>query len=59
MIKLSYIIPTYNATGTVGQTLDSIYSISLPEKDFEVIVVDDCSTDKTCELIEQYGKQHE
>lgn len=58
MIKLSYIIPTYNATGTVGQTLDSIYSTSLSEKEFEVIVVDDCSTDKTCELIEQYAKQH-
>ena len=58
MIKLSYIIPTYNATGTVGQTLDSIYSISLPEKDFEVIVVDDCSTDNTCAVIKQYAQNH-
>ncbi|WP_405375174.1 glycosyltransferase family 2 protein [Pseudobutyrivibrio sp.] len=58
MMKLSYIIPTYNATGTVCQTLDSIYATSLTEQEFEVIVVDDCSTDKTCEWIEKYAKQH-
>ena len=58
MMKLSYIIPTYNATGTVCQTLDSIYSASLAEQDFEVIVVDDCSQDGTCAFVEQYVKKH-
>lgn len=57
-MKLSFIIPTYNASSIVDHTLDSIYSTSLFEKDFEVIVVDDCSTDNTCELIEQYAKLH-
>ena len=58
MMKLSYIIPTYNAVETVGRTLDGIYATSLPEKDFEVIVVDDCSKDNTCELVEQYAHKH-
>ena len=58
MMKLSYIIPTYNATATVGRTLDSIYATSLSEKDFEVIVVDDCSKDDTCVFIEQYACKH-
>ena len=58
MIKLSYVIPTYNAVETVGRTLDGIYATSLPEKDFEVIVVDDCSKDNTCELVEQYAQKH-
>lgn len=58
MTKLSYIIPTYNAIETVGRTLDGIYATSLPEKDFEVIVVDDCSKDNTCELVERYAQKH-
>ena len=58
MTKLSYIIPTYNAIETVGRTLDGIYATSLPEKDFEVIVVDDCSKDNTCELVKQYAQKH-
>lgn len=57
-MKLSYIIPTYNATETVEKTLDSIYATSLAEQEFEVIVVDDCSKDDTCALIEQYAKSH-
>ena len=57
-MKLSYIIPTYNAIDTVEKTLDSIYATSLVEQDFEVIVVDDCSKDETCALIEQYAQKH-
>lgn len=57
-MKLSYIIPTYNAVETVGLTLDSIFATSLACGDFEVIVVDDCSKDSTCELIERYAQKH-
>ena len=57
-MKLSYVIPTYNAASFVQATLDNIYATSLPEKDYEVIVVDDCSTDNTCEVIEQYAQNH-
>lgn len=57
-MKLSYIIPAYNAIETVGRTLDSIYATSLPETDFEVIVVDDCSKDNTCKLVKQYMCEH-
>ncbi len=57
-MKLSYIIPTYNAIETVGRTLDGIYATSILEKDFEVIVVDDCSKDSTCDLVEQYAYKH-
>lgn len=57
-MKLSYIIPTYNAASFVQATLDNIYATSLPETDYEVIVADDCSTDNTCEVIEQYAQKH-
>ena len=58
MIKLSYIIPTYNAASFVQATLDNIYATSMPENDYEVIVVDDCSADTTCAVIEQYAQKH-
>lgn len=57
-MKLSFIIPTYNAIDTIEKTLDSIYTTSLVEQDFEVIVVDDCSKDDTCEVVEQYAEKH-
>lgn len=57
-MKLSFIIPTYNAIDTVGNTLDSIYATLLVEQDFEVIIVDDCSIDNTCALVEHYAQKH-
>lgn len=51
-MKLSIIIPTYNASATIERTLNSIYEQNLPQDDFEVIIVDDCSTDDTVKVIE-------
>jgi len=58
MIQLSFIIPAYNASSTIIRTLDSITSIILLPRDFEIIVVDDCSKDNTCEIIKKYQKYH-
>ena len=57
-MKLSFIIPAYNASSTVVRTLDSIYSHSLKTDDFEVIVVDDCSTDDTLSILRDYANTH-
>lgn len=54
-MKLSIIIPVYNAVGMVGKTLDSIYSQGLDTEEFEVICVDDCSTDNSVEMMEAYA----
>ena len=54
----SFIIPAYNASATIVRCLDSIYTLGLSEHEFEVICIDDCSTDNTIEIIEQYAKQH-
>ena len=56
MIKLSYIIPAHNASSFIWQTLDSIFSLPLNPNEYEVIVIDDCSTDDTCDVIEQYRR---
>ncbi len=49
---VSIVIPLYNAEKYVGECLDSILAQTF--KDFEVIVVDDCSTDKSCDVVESY-----
>lgn len=54
----SFIIPAYNASNTIVRSLDSIFALELSEIDFEVICIDDYSTDNTIEVIESYAKQH-
>lgn len=44
MIKLSFIIPFYNGRKYITECLDSLCSQSVPESEYEVIVVDDCSS---------------
>lgn len=55
---LSVIIPLYNCGRFVIQCLDSIYAQQLAESEFEVIVVDDGSTDNGAALVAQYARGH-
>ena len=52
--KISVVIPMYNAEKYIGECLKSVLNQTL--QDFEIIVVDDCSTDKSCEIVESYVK---
>lgn len=58
MINLSYILPVYGVERYIAECLDSIYSQGLPESEFEVICVDDCSPDNSKEIIRSYQKKH-
>ena len=55
---LSYIIPVYNGRKSIDFCLDSIYSLPLQEEDFEVVVIDDCSTDDTLQVLKNYASKH-
>ena len=55
---VSFIIPSYNSAHTVRRCLDSIYALSLKREEYEVIFIDDCSTDTTCQIVEEYQKRH-
>ena len=58
-MHISFIVPCYNVSKTVRRCLDSIYALGLSEKEFEVLTIDDASTDETLELLEEYAGAHE
>lgn len=55
MAKLSFVIPAYNAVDTLGETINSIRAQTV--RDIEIIVIDDCSTDDTQELMNFFCKE--
>ena len=52
MPQVSVIVPNYNHASFLTQRLDSIFSQTFD--DYEVILLDDCSTDNSREILEQY-----
>ena len=54
MAKISVIIVAYNVEKYIAETLNSAVSQTL--KDIEIVVVDDCSTDGTFEIISKYAE---
>ena len=52
--KISVIIPVYNAEKYLPLTLKSI--INQTYDNLEIIVIDDCSTDKSKEIIKEFAK---
>jgi len=52
--RVSVIIPTYNRSRMLKEAIDSVLSQDYPH--FELVVVDDGSTDATAELLQAYGQ---
>ncbi len=51
-LTLSVIIPVFNEEDTILEVLDRVRAVDLP---MEIIVVNDCSTDRTRERLETYS----
>lgn len=52
--KISVIIPTHNNDDTILENIQSILNQSYPKEKLEVIYINDGSTDKTTEILNQY-----
>ncbi len=52
---ISVIVPAFNAEKTIGACLDALLAQSAPRDLYEIIVVDDGSTDKTRQVVESRG----
>ena len=55
-IKVSIVVPVYNAEKTLRRCLDSLVGQTL--NDIEIIVVDDISTDNGNAILELYKKAY-
>lgn len=56
-MKLAVIIPTYNRSKVLFSTLFALHDQTLNQKDYEIILVDDGSTDDTKKLIKDWEKE--
>jgi len=54
-MQISIVIPSFNQGVYIGETIKSI--LDQKEKDVEIIIVDNKSTDKTKEILEKYKNQ--
>lgn len=52
---VSIITPCYNCERYIGETIESVLNQTF--KDYEMLIVDDLSTDKTIEIVKQYQKK--
>jgi glycosyltransferase involved in cell wall biosynthesis len=57
MYKVSVIIPCFNHEKFIGRCLRSILDQSLSKKEYEIIVVDDGSTDNSLKVIKTFGNE--
>lgn len=55
---LSVIIPAYNEENTIQQILNEVLILELPGVKLELVIINDCSTDGTRSLVENYINEH-
>lgn len=58
MKRLSIIVPVYNLERHIERCIDSLYAQDLGETDYEVIFIDDGSTDRSAEIIRSRWKKN-
>jgi glycosyltransferase involved in cell wall biosynthesis len=52
-MKFSIIVPTYNSEAYIEELMNSLKDQTYDSNDFEVIVVDDCSSDDTLKKVKK------
>ena len=57
-MKLSIVVPLYNKEKYIERCLDSLLAQDLPSSEYEIIVVDDGSTDSSYSIASDYSEKH-
>lgn len=59
MIKLSFIVPVYNVAPYLRMCVSSLLSQDIPQDQYEIILVEDGSTDSSPEACDEYDRMFE
>lgn len=57
--KISIILPVFNVENYIRDSLDSIIKQTIGLDNLEVIMINDCSSDKSGEIIDEYASKYE
>lgn len=53
-MKISVIVPAYNAQKTIHQSIEALLAQEYPKEHYEVIIIDDGSSDGTADVVKAY-----
>lgn len=56
---LSILITVYNRENFLRECLDSVFTQDIPDSDYEVVCINDGSTDGSLEILEEYAEKHD
>lgn len=59
MIVISIIVPMYNVEQYISKCLKSIVGQSISKESYEIIVIDDGSTDKSGAIADEFAEQYD
>ena len=57
MTKLTIAIPNYNGGENLHRAIESCQKITLSSDEFEILIVDNCSTDNSIEIVRELGEE--
>lgn len=57
-IIVSAVICTHNRAGRLVMAIQSLVDQHMPREQYEIIIVDNCSTDSTREIVEQFSREY-
>ena len=58
-LKLSIVVPVYNVARYLTKCLQSLIDQDMPAGDYEIVVVDDGSTDGSLSIVQHFAQKHD
>jgi len=59
MYKISVIVPIYNVEEFIEEAIQSVIKQSIGFENIQLLLIDDCSTDRSGEIAQKYSKKYE